>query len=157
MTKKSDLDPKEWHDLIAFACIGASYKYSTRAIDSLGNILGGLRELAAAHNFLMEAIVKYGKYELLTDVIIELQHAEKSLLRGDINVSSKLEEVVRRANQILDKQVSAKEASAMRAFTYELAFEIANAAGDGMFSTGAKISRAEKEFLQELKQLLLRN
>lgn len=155
MAKKSDLEAHEWRDLIAFACIGASYKYSTSNFYSLGSLLGAVRELAAAHNFLADATDKYGKYELVIDVIIELLHADKSFLSDDIKEFSALEPIITRASQILAKYVTSEEASAMRAFSYELAFEIANAAGDGILSGGPTLSRTENEFLQELKRLLL--
>ena len=60
-----------------------------------------------------------------------------------------------RANQILADRATQEEACAMRAFAYELAFEAANAAGDGFLGTGVKLSAEETEFLHELKRHLL--
>lgn len=158
MTTKADFEPKEWNDLMFFACIGLSYKYSTRDIHALGDMVGFLREMLSAHTFLTNAMNKYGNFELLKDVINDLVSACKSrqdLLSDDFNTFKNLGPIVEQANQILADKATSEEARAMRAFTYELAFEIANAAGDGFFGTGTKISQGEAEFLSELKSHLL--
>ncbi|PKL43670.1 MAG: hypothetical protein CVV41_07815 [Candidatus Riflebacteria bacterium HGW-Riflebacteria-1] len=158
MTTKSDFDPKEWSDLMYFACIGLSYKYSTRDIHALSDMVGFLREMLSAHTFLTSAMNKYGNLELLREVINDLVSASKSrqeLLNEDFNPFKNLEPTVARANQILADKATSEEARAMRAFTYELAFEIAKAAGDGFLGTGTKVSQSEAEFLSELKSHLL--
>jgi hypothetical protein len=158
MTKKANFDPKEWHDLMYFACIGVSYKYSTRDVHSFGDLIGFIREMMSVQTFFSKAMEKYGKYELMQDVINEMTNACKSrqdLLSDAMQNYSDLGPVVARANQILADRATDDEARAMRAYTYELAFEIASAAGDGFLGTGEKISQAETEFLHELKRHLL--
>lgn len=158
MTNKTNLDPQEWHDLMYFACIGVSYKYSTRDIHSFGDMIGFIREMMSVQSFFSRALEKYGRYELVKSVINELVSACKSrqkLVSEDLSDFSNLEPIVARANQILANRATDEESRALRAFAYELAFEIASAAGDGFFGTSEKLSQAETEFLQELKRLLL--
>ena len=158
MTRKADFDPKEWHDLMYFACVGVSYKHSIRDIHSFSAMIGFIREMMSVQNFFGQAMEKYGQYELMQDVINEMINACKSrqdLLSDAIQDFGDLEPVVARANQILAQRATDEEASAMRAYTYDLAFTIASAAGDGFLGTGEKLSQAETEFLHELKRHLL--
>ncbi len=158
MTKKANFEAKEWHDLLHLACIGVSYKYSTRDLHSLNQLVVFIREMMSVQQFLTSAREKYGRYELINDLINELVtscNSREEMLNDNLADFKNLKPVIERANQILNARVSAEEAQAMRAFTYELAFEIANAAGDGFFGTGEKISQSENEFLQELKRRLL--
>ncbi|MBU1108044.1 MAG: hypothetical protein KKB51_15335 [Candidatus Riflebacteria bacterium] len=158
MTKKSDFDPKEWNSLMHFACIGVSYKYSTRDVHSLGDIVGFMRELFSVQKYLASAREKYGNLELLREVINELLVACKSKqdsLSNGFDDFSNLGPPVAKVNQLLADKSTPEEARAMRAFVYELAFEAANAAGDGFLGTGPKISAAENEFLHELKRALI--
>ncbi|EKD81717.1 MAG: hypothetical protein ACD_39C01672G0003 [uncultured bacterium] len=158
MTKKSDFEPKEWHDLMYFACIGVSYKYSTRDVHSFGDLIGFLREILSVKSFLTSAMDKYKNLELLQEVIKELANAcnsRQEIIKDDFNTYKNLEPAVERANQILSDKATYDEACAMRAFAYELAFEVANAAGDGFLGMGTKLSAEETEFLHELKRHLL--
>ena len=158
MTRKSDFDHSEWSDLMYFACIGVSYKYSTRDIHSVSDMIAFARELFSVQTFLISAKSKYANLELLREVIDELSTACKSrqdLISDNFSDFSNLGPPVARANQILTDKATYEEACAMRAFAYELAFEAANAAGDGFLGTGTRISPAETEFLHELKRLLM--
>jgi hypothetical protein len=58
-------------------------------------------------------------------------------------------------NAVLAEKADDQEAAAYRAFVYELAYEVANACGDGFLGMGERINADEAKFLQNLKALLL--
>ncbi len=158
MTRKANFTPDEWRDLMHFACIGVSYKYSTRDLHSLNQLVVFIREMISAQEFLKRAKEKYSRQELIAEIINELSAAcnsQQDSLTQDIDEFRNLKPLVEKANKVLADRATDEEARAMRAFVYELAFEIANAAGDGFFGMGEKISKTESDFLQELKRHLL--
>jgi len=158
MTQKANFSHDEWNNLISFACIGVCYKYSNRDANSLTGIVCLIREMLSVQKFLASAMNKYGNLELLKEIISELTtngKFQQDMINDDFRNFSNLEIPVARVNQILSEKATIEEARAMRAFTYEIAFEAANAAGDGFLGTGTKISQEEADFLNKLKSHLI--
>lgn len=162
MSKRDAYDYEEWQDLRVLACSGILYKIEPgnssgiKKPNSLSGVVILVRELLALGSFLSLSLEKYGQHELMADLINDLKENGKSITseKEPIEVGD-IDHLVNRANEILAAKADETEAQAYRAFVYELAYEVANASGDGFFGTGARINAKEADFLQNLKARLL--
>ncbi len=162
MSTRTEYGFEEWQELRVLACSGILYKMEPGAgkahqmPDSISGVVILIRELLALGSFLSKSMEKYGQYEMLSELITDLKENGKTISAETSPVSvADLDNLVERVNQILALKAREEEAQAYRAFVYELAYEVANASGDGFFGTGTKINAKEAEFLQNLKALLL--
>ena len=63
-------------------------------------------------------------------------------------------EKIKAAVAIAHLKATPKEAQEYKEFLYEIAIQIANASGEGIFGTGPKISKQEAIVLERLKMLI---
>jgi len=161
MSKRENYDIQEWQDLRLLACCGILSKLpqglpDARKINSFSDAVIMIRELLALGNFLSQSLTKYADYQLMNDLILDLKENGKDIANDGSNVMIEdLDRLVSRANEILAERAEEGEAQAYRAFVYELAYEVANACGDGFLGMGNRINMSEAEFLHNLKTRLL--
>lgn len=161
MSKRENYEIQEWQDLRLLACCGILSKLpagqpDSRKINSISDAVIMIRELLALGTFLSQSLTKYGDYELMNDLILDLKENGKDVANeGSPIMIEDLDRLVSRANEILAERAEEGEAQAYRAFVYELAYEVANASGDGFLGLGSRINMNEAEFLHNLKTRLL--
>ncbi len=164
MSGRNQYEPEEWKKLNLLAASGILYKVNgiSRGARSLSGVVVILRELVALGSFLAASLEKYGRHELLKDLINDLKERSKIKVNAEEEEETQteiedLDALVAEVNAILAEKADEEEAQAYRAFVYELAFEVANASGDGFLGMGTKINAKEAVFLHDLKSLLLEN
>jgi hypothetical protein len=162
MASKSDFDSDEWK-LVASAPIIAAAVIS--ASDDVGDDMESEEEeIQAFKNSLVQLRKKYGKMQLVNDVLDDIENegtSEFDALFAAIGASasheSPLEDRVKAigdAGEVLERIADKKEAKQYKKFLIDAATAVASASKEGFFVFGSSISKKEEFYLRQIQSAL---
>ncbi|NEO52175.1 MAG: hypothetical protein F6K54_03205 [Okeania sp. SIO3B5] len=154
MTTKVDYTNSEWQLLLQAITL-----VSMIIIASEFTLFSAVKEVFTFKKEVKHAKLNYQDNQLIQNLLVDI--AEKTTrineIENAVNFPEFLEdaqEKIKAAVAIADLKATPKEAQEYKEFLYEIATQIANASGEGIFGTGPKISQQEAIVLERLKMLL---
>ncbi|NEP87394.1 MAG: hypothetical protein F6K18_11480 [Okeania sp. SIO2C2] len=154
MTTKADYTNSEWELLLQAITL-----VSMIIITSEFTLFSAVKEVFTFNKEIKHAKLNYQDNQLVHNLLVDI--AEKTTrineIENAVNFTEFLEdaqEKIKAAVAIAHLKATPKEAQEYKEFLYEIATQIANASGEGIFGTGPKISQQEAIVLERLKMLL---
>ncbi|MGB3512964.1 MAG: hypothetical protein WBA93_27865 [Microcoleaceae cyanobacterium] len=153
MTSKVDYTNSEWNLLKqAITLIWIIVTASDLTLFS------ALKEVFAFTQKIKNAKLNYQDNQLIQDLLADISDEEEETKINEIETAENFEDFLEDALKKLKAAVAIaqikatqKEAQEYTEFLYEIAIQIANASGEGMFGTGPKVSKKEAIVLEQLK------
>ncbi|NEP77552.1 MAG: hypothetical protein F6K17_20170 [Okeania sp. SIO3C4] len=156
MTTKADYTNSEWELLLQAITL-----VSMIIITSEFTLFSAVKEVFTFNKEVKHAKLNYQDNQLIQNLLVDTFDAEKTTqineIENAVNFTDFLEdaqEKIKAAVAIARLKATPKEAQEYKEFLYEIATQIANASGEGIFGTGPKISQQEAIVLERLKMLL---
>ncbi|NEQ76720.1 MAG: hypothetical protein F6K23_29015 [Okeania sp. SIO2C9] len=154
MTTKADYTNSEWQLLLQAITL-----VSMIIIASEFTLFSTVKEVFTFSQEIKHAKLNYQDNQLIQNLLVDI--AEKTTqineIENAVNFTDFLEdaqEKIKAAVAIAHLKATPKEAQEYKEFLYEVATQIANASGEGIFGTGPKVSQQEAIVLERLKMLL---
>jgi len=149
---KSAYSDAEWTQLaeaIVFAPVNMSLNVGKRSK------LKSIREFSALTGGAKKLIKREYKDNALIQALLSGEHLEpdESSMKDFPGYNEALA-LIKGAGEIVDRVAAAEESRGYKQFIVDLTEHVANAAGEGFMGGGEKVSPAEIEYLDALKELL---
>ncbi|MGD1704978.1 hypothetical protein [Dapis sp. BLCC M229] len=156
MTTKADFTNSEWELLLQAITL-----VSMIIISSEFTLFSAVKEVFTFSAEIKHAKLNYQHNQLIYNLLIDASDTEKKTQINEIENSENFEdflenvlEKLKAAVAIAHLKATLKEAQEYKEFLYEIANQIANASGEGIFGTGPKISQKEALVLEQIKKAL---
>ncbi|MDJ0520322.1 MAG: hypothetical protein QNJ74_30075 [Trichodesmium sp. MO_231.B1] len=156
MTTKADYTNSEWQLLLQAITL-----VSMIIIASEFTVFSAIKEVFTFSKEIKHAKLNYQDNQLIHNLLVDTSDAEKTTQINEIENSENFEdflenvlEKLKAAVAIAHLKATLKEAQEYKEFLYEIAHQIANASGEGIFGTGPKISQKEALVLEQIKKAL---
>lgn len=124
-------------------------------------LLSALKEIFAFTQKIQNAKLNYQDNQLIQGLLADISDEEQETKINEIENAENFEdfledalEKLKAAVAIAHLKATPKEAQEYQEFLYEIANQIANASGEGIFGTGPKVSQQEAIVLEQLKTIL---
>ncbi|WP_143438080.1 hypothetical protein [Hydrocoleum sp. CS-953] len=156
MTTKADFTDSEWElllqaiTLITMIVIGSDF-----------TLFSAVKEVLTLPKIRNKTKSNYQNNQLIQGLLADTSDADKTTQINEIenseNFADFLEnglEKLKAAVAIAHLKANPIEAQEYKKFLYEIANEIANASGEGIFGTGPKVSQKEAIVLEQIKKVL---
>ncbi len=124
-------------------------------------VFSAIKEVFTFSKEIKHAKLNYQDNQLIHNLLVDTSDAEKTTQINEIENSENFEdflenvlEKLKAAVAIAHLKATPKEAQEYKEFLYEIANQIANASGEGIFGTGPKISQKEAIVLEQIKKAL---
>lgn len=167
MSGKRDYTAEEWNLLVGapfLAGLACSLADSTpqtfrKEMDTHIQSLQKAKETYKHNELIIAVLEEYYKEEddETTEEFDKNSEEEESVDDSDeevMTIGERLEEL-KRVAEIVDRKAQPEEAREFKQFLYDLAYKVADAAGEGFWGDwGNKISEQEKKFLEKLRTVL---
>ncbi len=163
MSKKEDYTAEEWRSLQDLSCVGVTQLFDRgvkNASVGLSDVASKIREVLAMIKYADTAKKQFAGNSLILDLIDSFSagvKAEGKSVAPMMLEKQQIRELIAEVNSILAQKSDDQESGEFRAMVYSLAFEIANASGDGFLGFGERINAKEADFLKFLKEELIGN
>ncbi len=157
MTTKGDFTDSEWELLLQAITL-----VSMTVIGSDFTLFSAVKEVFALQKIRKKTKSNYQNNQLIQDLLADTSDAEKKTtqineIENSENFADFLEnalEKLKAAVAIAHLKATPIEAQEYKEFLYEIANEIANASGEGIFGTGPKVSHKEAIVLEQIKKAI---
>ena len=156
MTTKADFTDSEW-DLL----LQAITLVSMIVIASDFTLFSAVKEVFTLRKITNQTKLNYQNNQLIQDLLADTSDGDKTTQINEIENSENfvdfLENVLEKlkaAVAIAHLKATPIEAQEYKEFLYEIANQIANASGEGIFGTGPKVSEKEAIVLEQIKKAL---
>ena len=154
MTTKADYTNSEWQLLLQAITL-----VSMIIIASEFTLFSAVKEVFTFNKEVKHAKLNYQDNQLIQNLLVDIAQKTTQIneIENAVNFPEFLEdaqEKIKAAVAITHLKATPKEAQEYKEFLYEIATQIANASGEGIFGTGPKISQQEAIVLERLKMFL---
>lgn len=156
MTTKANFTDSEWELLLQAITL-----VSMTVIGSDFTLFSAVKEVFALQKIRKQTKSNYQNNQLIQDLLADTSDAEKKTQINEIenseNFADFLENVLEKlkaAVAIAHLKATPIEAQEYKEFLYEIANQIANASGEGIFGTGPKVSQKEAIVLEQIKKAI---
>lgn len=156
MTTKADYTDSEWKLLLQAITL-----VSIIIIASDFTLFSVVKEIFTFSKEIKHAKLNYQDNQLIHNLLVDTSDTAKKTqineIENAVNFPEFLEdaqEKIKAAVAIAHLKATPKEAQEYKEFLYEIATQIANASGEGIFGTGPKISQQEAIVLERLRMFL---
>ncbi|MGD1804706.1 hypothetical protein ACP6PL_04590 [Dapis sp. BLCC M126] len=156
MTTKADLTDSEWELLLQAITL-----VSMIVIGSDFTLFSVVKEVFALPKIQKQTKYNYQNNQLIQDLLADTSDADKTTQINEIENSENFTDFLKDALEKLKAAVAIAhlkanpiEAQEYKEFLYEIANQIANASGEGIFGTGPKVSQKEAIVLEQIKKAL---
>ncbi len=153
MTTKADFTDSEWELLLQAITLVLMI-----VISSDFTLFSAVKEVFALKKFSKQTKLNYQNNQLIHNLLADTSDSEKTTQINEIENSENFEdfledalEKLKAAVAIAHLRATPREAQEYKEFLYEVATQIANASGEGIFGTGPKVSKKEAIVLERLK------
>ncbi len=153
MTTQADYTDAEWKTLL-MAPLSAGFAVAMSDFGLISTAIEG----SAMNKELTEAVQKYSGNELIQSLFKKGEAEPVKIEASELGSSAEMAvekamEYVAEATQILSEK-SPSELADYKELIYSVGDRVANAAGSGLFGSGAKVSAKEAAVLEKLKAAL---
>lgn len=123
-------------------------------VDGKGGSVQIFREFLAVGNYVAEAEEKYQNNLLVQQALhyfIDEQGNIKSGMEGEAVMDISANDVLSSVDYVMNLLPETPEKAQFKVFIYELAQRVADAAGQGLLGSGARVTEEEAQFLAVLR------